>query len=104
MNTTYRRGYRHEAAIAKRFNSERVGLTGKATIDVDAGWLAIECKERESLPAWIKVALGKANAKANDGQLAIVILHELGERHDNDLVVLRLKDFEERFGATEEAT
>ena len=99
---SYRRGYRHEADMAKRLNGQRVGLTGKATIDVDAGWLAIECKERQTLPAWIQTAMSKARAKASDDQLAVVILHELGKRHDNDLVVLRLCDFEEHFGETEE--
>ncbi len=98
---SYRRGYRHEADIAKRLNGTRVGCTGKATIDVDAGWLAVECKERKELPAWIQDALGKANAKAQEGQLAIVVLHQLGQRHDNDLVVIRLADFEEHFGEAE---
>jgi hypothetical protein len=101
MTSSYRRGYAHEAALAKRLGGKRIGCTGKATIDVDAGWVAVECKERETLPTWIKAALGKANSKAKDGQLAIVVLHELGQRHDNDLVVIRLADFQERFGDME---
>jgi hypothetical protein len=103
MSTSYNRGYRHEKAMEKRLGGQRVGLTGKATIDVDAGWLAVECKEREALPSWIKVALGKAVVKARDSQLAILILHELGKRHDGDLVVLRLSDFEAHFGDSKEA-
>jgi hypothetical protein len=31
----------------------------------------------------------------------VVVLHELGQRHDNDLVVMRMRDYAEWYGAIE---
>jgi hypothetical protein len=86
-----------ERAIAKRLSGRRVGCTGQATADVVSDWLSVEVKTRKRLPSWIRAALGQANLDAGD-KLPLVILHEMGQRHDNDLVVLRLKDFEDWFG------
>ncbi len=35
---------------------------------------------------------------ASDGKLPIVVLHPKHKRHDDDLVLLRLRDFESWFG------
>ena len=83
-----------ERAIAKRLGGERVGPSGQATADVLTSRLAIEVKTRKALPRWLLDALGQAAAAA-DGRLPILVLHQAGQRHDDDLVVLRLSDFEE---------
>ena len=83
-----------ERAIAKRLGGERVGPSGRATADVLTDALAIEVKTRKTLPRWLLDAMAQATAVASDGRLPIVVLHQVGQRHDDDLVVLRLADFE----------
>jgi len=85
-----------ERQIAKRLGGERHGHLGGA--DVVAGWLSVECKHRKTLPKWLKGALEQAKGNADDGQLGLVVLHEHGARHDDDLVLLSLADFEQWFG------
>jgi hypothetical protein len=86
-----------ERAIAKRLNGKRIGATGKATADVVSDWLSIEVKHRKRLPEWLKTALDQARAGAGE-RLPVVVLHEAGQRHADDLVVLRLADFQDWFG------
>lgn len=43
-------------------------------------------------------AMAQARTNAPAGRLPVVVLHRVWSRHDNDLVVLRLADFEEWFG------
>lgn len=87
-----------ERTIAKRLGGQRVGAAGRAAADVQTHWLAAEVKHRRRLPQWLKDALAQAVAGANDEQLPVVVLHEAGGRHDDDLVLLRLRDFQEWFG------
>lgn len=89
---------RTERVLAKRLGATRVGCTGYRTADVINGWLAVEVKHRKQLPSWLKEALGQMVRTAKDEQLAIVVLHETGMRHDDDLVVLRLGDFQDWLG------
>jgi hypothetical protein len=56
---------------------------------------AVEVKHRKELPRWIKDAMAQAVRCAAAGQVPVVVLHELGARHDNDLVIIRLGDLEE---------
>ncbi len=86
-----------ERAIAKRLNGKRLGATGQATADVVTDWLSVEVKHRKTLPQWLKDALGQARHGAG-GRLPIVILHESGQRHADDLVLMRMGDFEDWFG------
>ena len=85
-----------ERQIAKRLGGERHGHLGGA--DVITDWLSVECKHQKALPKWLKDALGQAKRNAEDGQLALVLLHEHGARHDDDLVLLSLADFQKWFG------
>jgi len=86
-----------ERAIAKRLNGKRIGATGRATADVVSDWLSVEIKHRKRLPEWLKIALGQARNGAGE-RLPVVILHECGSRHAEDLVLMRLADFELWFG------
>lgn len=88
------RGKDTERAIAKRVKGERLGNTGMATPDVMSDGLVVECKSRESLPLWLVKALTKVVTKAPPGKLPVVVLHQVGKRHDDDIVCLRLRDFE----------
>jgi len=86
-----------ERAIAKRLNGQRIGASGRTGADVVNDWLAVEVKHRKRLPEWLKAALEQARNGA-DERLPIVVLHEAGQRHANDLVLLRLADFQDWFG------
>lgn len=91
MNKTWKHT---ERTIAKRLNGVRVGVTGRATADVLSERFAVEVKHRKALPDWLKTALAQAEA-GSGGRMPVVVLHEAGQRHDGDFVILRLKDFEE---------
>jgi len=88
---------RSERAIAARLNGRRQGATGRTGADVLTGWLSVEVKHRRRLPQWLKDALAQARTGAGE-RLAIVVLHESGQRHADDLVLVRLADFEDWFG------
>lgn len=85
-----------ERALAKRLNGERTGHTGGA--DVVTDWLCVEVKSRATLPRWVRDAIGQAKRNAGIEQLPVAILHQTGQRHDGDLVVMTLADFENWFG------
>ena len=85
-----------ERAIAKRLNGDRIGQYGGA--DVQTDWLSVEVKSRKTLPQWIRDAIAQSKRNAGISQLPIVILHQVGQRHDADLVVMALADFENWFG------
>ena len=86
-----------ERAIAQRLAGERVGHLGGA--DVVTDWLAVEVKTRKALPGWIRDAVAQAKRNAGISQLPVAILHQVGQRHAGDLVVIALADFEGWFGA-----
>lgn len=88
-----------ERAIAGRLGGERLPINGRGRQpDVMTTWLACEVKHRRQLPAWLLTAMRQAVAGAGPSQLPIAVLHQLGQRHDSDLVVLRLGDFCGWFG------
>ena len=89
-----------ERAIAARLGGQRVGHLGGA--DVVTDWLSVECKHRQTIPAWLVDAVAQAKRNGGISQLPVAILHQAGARHDGDLVVLTLKDFQDWFGAGEE--
>ncbi len=89
-----------ERAIAKRLNGQRLGASGRAAADIQTDWLSVEVKHRKRLPQWLKDAWAQA-ANGAENRLPLVVLHECGSRRHNDLVVLRLGDFEDWFGKVE---
>lgn len=98
MSRQRQRGNAVERAVAQRLGGARAGQYGGE--DVSHSVFSCECKERASLPLWLTDAMAQAVRHAPEGKLPMVVLHELGKRHDGNLVVLRLKDFEEYFGET----
>jgi len=84
-----------ERSLAKRLNGERTGHTGGA--DVQTDWLCAEVKSRKTLPQWVRDAVAQAKRNAGISQLPVAILHQQGQRHDADLVVMTLADFENNF-------
>lgn len=94
----YRTFKQTERTIAKRLpGGRRTGHQG-ATADVQTDWLSCECKHRQSVPQWLTDAMQQSKRNAQPDQLAIVIVHQEGDRHSNDLVFLTFGDFLDWFG------
>lgn len=94
----------HERAIAKRLGGKRAGPTGRRNSDVLLPLLAVECKERATPTLWLEAALNQSQTAAQSDQIPIVIIHWKGQRHDRDIVMLRLTDFEDLHGDTNKPT
>ena len=87
-----------ERRIAELLGGQRVPVSGRTRgdcPDVEHATLAIECKSRKKLPAWIENAMRQAEASAKDGRLPVVVLHQDRAPYAESLVVLRLNDFAE---------
>lgn len=86
---------RHERHVAAAMGATRTGNTGQPGADVQSDAWSIECKSWRRLPARVLDALHQAERTATDGRTAAAVLHQVGERHDADLVVLRWRDFQD---------
>ena len=60
--------------------------------DIHHERLSIEVKSRRKLPTWLEDAMRQAEACARDGQLPLIVLHQDGQRYQDALIVMRLKD------------
>lgn len=89
-NKTWKAAERH---IARRFGTQRSGPSGRNIPDVVTGALSIEVKTRRSLPAWLHDALAQAERNARPDTLAVVVLHQIGSRYDDDIVVMSMESF-----------
>jgi len=85
-----------ERRTAAALGGRRLGATGAANPDVLTPGLAVECKHRAALPAWLTEPLRKIREQAGSRRLGLLVLHEKG-RHDS-IVVLSLADFAARYG------
>lgn len=84
-----------ERKIARRLAGRRVGCTGAATADVLTEHFSVEVKTRRRLPALLRKGMAQAMANAASLTVPLLVLHEVGRKHDDDLVIMRLEDFEE---------
>ncbi len=90
---------RTEEAVASRLGGRRVPINGRQGADVAHPLFSIEVKERRRpLPLEIRTAITQAVGAAFSDQLPIVVFHHRGDRHDEDLVMMRLCDFEQWAG------
>ncbi len=89
-----------ERAVARALGGERASKhgQGESTPDVLTSAYAVEVKHRKELPAWLKEAMAQSVRNAPEGKLPLVVLHESGCRHGEDLVMMRLADFRDWFG------
>lgn len=88
------RGKRAERAIAKRLRGKRVGVLGRE--DIEHPLWSIEVKSRVRFAG--EKFLRQAERNCPAGKTAIVVVHILHQPHSNDIVMMRLKDFEDYFG------
>jgi len=92
-------GKRNEKALTKYFNNlgykaDRKGIFGGE--DVSMGLFSIEAKSRKKcvVTGWFE----QAERNCPDDKTPLVDLHIHGQRRGNDIVMLRLRDFEDLFG------
>jgi predicted ATP-grasp superfamily ATP-dependent carboligase len=90
------RGKRAERAVAERLNGTRLGTLSGVDVVTDDGTWAIEVKSRKAFVAekWMKQSI--KNAKK--GRTPLVVVHVQGKQHSDDLVLIRLKDWEAWMG------
>ena len=84
-----------ERRIAELLGGKRVPVSGRTRgdcPDVEHPTLSIECKSRKKLPAWLEDAMKQAEACVRDGQLPLIVLHQDGQRYQDALIVMRLKN------------
>jgi len=89
-----KRGKRTEAAIAKTLGGKRLGILGKD--DVQAGPFSIEVKDRVKFVG--TTFMEQAVRNCPEGKTPLVIVHTTGQRHDGDLVMMRMKDWQDWYG------
>ena len=87
-------GKRNERALAKRIGGEGEGIFGGE--DIRQGMFSIEAKSRKRYS--IKKHLDQAIRNCPENKIPLLILHEHAKHRDNDMVVLRLKDWEDLHG------
>ncbi len=94
VNKNRKRGKATESSLAKRMSAKRVGIYGGEDLKHDT-W-SIEVKNREKCVAtgWMTQAIRNCDIF----KMPMVILHINGARHDTDLVMVRLKDWEDMYG------
>jgi hypothetical protein len=90
----------HERKTAGLLGGKRnIDSKGAAAADVVHPAFAVECKTRKDVPQWLLAAMQQARRVAMAGQLPIVVLHPHGGLYADDLVIVRLSDFVDWFGA-----
>ncbi len=84
---------RHERRIAAALDTQRAGV-GQAGADIVTDEWSLEAKSWRTLPARVVDALAQAERSATADQVAAAIIHQVGARHEKDLVVMRWADFD----------
>jgi hypothetical protein len=90
-----------ERTLARLIGGRRVPVSGRGRgdqPDIAHPWLSIECKHRQTIPAWLTDALAQARAAAHRDQLPVALIHQHGARYGQTLVVMTLDDFTAWFG------
>ena len=84
-----------ERKVAALLGGTRIPVSGRGrghSPDIHHERLSIEVKSRRKLPAWLEDAMKQAEVCAQDGQLPLIVLHQDGQRYQDALIVMRLKD------------
>jgi len=84
-----------ERKVAALLGGTRIPVSGRGrghSPHIEHERLSIEVKNRRKLPAWLEDAMKQAEVCAQDGQLPLIVLHQDGQRYQDALIVMRLKD------------
>ena len=88
--TSKRRGRTNEQAIARILGAVRNFYKAE---DLRHPILSIECKHRTKIHKYFHDWIAQSQAAAAKGKLPIVVAHEHGTFHKDDIVIINLKDF-----------
>jgi hypothetical protein len=91
-----------ERKVSKLLGGQRAGAVGREGADVIHPHLSVEVKERRRLPDWLLHAMAQAVGAA-DGRLPMVVLHRAGDRYEDAMVIVRMRDWIEWYGDVQEA-
>jgi len=91
------RGKELEREISKLLGGKRIGILGCE--DIEHPVWSIETKERKRLS--IEAFMLQAERNTPIHKTPLLVLHQLGKEHKNDIVCMRLKDFQEWHGGGE---
>lgn len=94
MTNNRRAGKQYERVMAKRMGAKRIGVLGKE--DLEHPIWSIEAKKRRAFAG--AVFMDQAVRNCPEGKTPVVMVHVTGQRHGNDLVMMRLADWEQWFG------
>jgi len=67
--------------------------------DVKHPIFTIECKARTAPPKMVQKWMAQAEAAREDGKDALLVIHEQGAEHGNDLAVMRLSVLRDLVGS-----
>ena len=89
------RGKAAERAVAKTLGGLRIGTLSREDVHFDGPWSA-EVKSRAAFVAtgWMEQAVRNAPT----GKTPLVVVHVRGKRHQGDLVIIRLADWQDWHG------
>jgi hypothetical protein len=88
-----RAGRLYQTYIAQKLGGKSVGtIEGQ---DVEHPLYSIECKKRKAFIG--QKFMEQCVRNCPRGKIPLVIVHVTNQRHEDDFVMMRLADFEERF-------
>ena len=93
-----------ERAVAEHLGGRRVPVTGRQrgdVPDIQHPFLSVEVKHRKTIPAWLLTAMSQAWAAARGDQVPVVVIHQEGQRHLSDMVVIPMGSFTRWYGAVQ---
>jgi hypothetical protein len=88
------RGKRSEKAVATRLKGRRLGTLGAQ--DVETSLFSVEVKSRQRFVG--EAFLSQARSHCPLGKIPLAVVHLHGQRHNDDIVLLRLRDFQDLHG------
>lgn len=85
------RGKRAEKAVAEALGGKRIGALGGEDVQHEKFSIEVKSRKQHGVFKWYKQCVD--NNK--DGKIPVLVIHEHGKRHENDLVCVTMKDFKE---------
>ena len=87
---------RFEREVARKLGGRRLPCDGsKDGIDVDVGPFKVQCKLGRRKPGYLTEWIdGIAETAKRKGAIGVVIWKQPGERVDDSIVLMKLKDFQ----------
>ena len=85
------RGKRAERAVVKALGGKRTGVLGGE--DITHSIFSIESKSREKIPKWFADFWEQTERNCEEDKIPLLVIHKLNHKHEDDWVVIKMKDF-----------